>query len=509
MASVSSFNDPASLGYVVPPTDLDQQNAALYAKMKAMKAVCDKHPDKYKWVPNNVVPFTCPDGLDCVYGSCEYTEGGCRADSQLDYYDCERVQVPCELPTRDKCEVCVYKTHMQADGTVVTTLPPLHITDQPEGVRCEAGDNKYFYNVDPKLDKKLLQSDPQYQTTSCKNVFNPQPYLVDGKPVPCKSHVECSYDLGGMCMLYGTGDNKDKRTASGYCVDTGVGMGYLEWRKGFSQAGNAPPKDQCVQTYSQFKKWCEMPWTRPGDKPDDLSESVAQRVQRHPQVRAHPPFYYDDYSGRCYITKEYCKAAVENGGYETSFGKQKDYLMGFFSDCKYPDDHKAAIRDGYDCCTPAGQSIGQFFVGKNLFSDIRDFTHGRMNFAELLASNPTEAYTLLYYLSDQRLKENVQLVHPNFGGPGIHGYTFTWSPLAQQLYPHLTGGAGVHAPRPGLLAAEVAQVYPESVVTDENGFCFIAIEAARVKADAAYARVANALLLVDAFAHQTVGAQNV
>lgn len=152
------------------------------------------------------------------------------------------------------------------------------------------------------------------------------------------------------------------------------------------------------------------------------------------------------------------------------------------------------------------QALANFSIGKTLYSDFADLASGRMNFAELLDSVPAQMYPIMYFMSDQRLKDNVQLIHPNFAGPGIHCYTFTWSPLALRLYPELASQQGLT--RPGLLASEVAAVYPDSVVTDANGFCLITTDAARAQTDGAYARTANALIMLDALARRMSDMQN-
>lgn len=495
---------PEQLGYLVPPTKLDEANAIVYAYQKALKQVCEKHPDKYKYVPDSVVPFPCPEGLDCVSGRCEFTEQGCRAASTLDYYDCKRGKVPCDLASRKNCELCIYSTHRpsELEDEIEVHLPML---EGPDGDMCSAGDRKYYYFVDPKADKKM-QEQKGYSRTRCKNKFDPDPYIFNGKKVPCKAHLDCAVDgVGGLCMLYGLPNEKGQtirgheRKATGYCVDPGAG--YLEYRHNFTQFPDEPPIPQCVSALSNVKQWCEMPWTRPAE-PDDESDFVEQRVQRHPQTRAHPPFYYDDYTGRCHMTKEYCSAAIENGGYETSYGRSHEYLGGAFSTCTYPGGKKNEVREGYDCCTPLGQSIGQFFVGKNFYSELHDFVHGRMNLAEFYASNPATAYAFAGFLSDERLKTNVQLVVPDFAGPGIHGYLFAWSPLARQLYPEHTTATPLGW-RPGLLASEVAAVYPSSVITDQHGFCFIRVDRDLYASNRAYQRVIHALQVFDDYTRRS------
>lgn len=346
--------------YLVPPTSADYNNATLYAMNRMNKKLCQARPDIYTWVEDELVPYPCPLGLTCSSGKCYYNETGCRAASQLDYFPCNTKLVPCEVPTRPggMCEVCDYPI---SNGNF--TLPA--IKSEPgitPPATCAPGDTRYaMMTTDKDDDGNPIDTSKLY----CKGMtYDPEPYLLNGQPVTCTNDMECALNgAGGACMLI------PDRKATGKCVDTG--MGYLEWRRNFTQWQGTQPQDACIATNSLFRRWCEMPWTRPPmdeNKEEPMDVSMSDRVKLFPQVKKHPPFYYDDCSGKCYVTNPYCSNEVEDGGFETSFGVGKEYAGGMFSSCSYPEGSRKHIQEGYDCCTPLGQSVGEFFLGRTMLT---------------------------------------------------------------------------------------------------------------------------------------------
>lgn len=495
-------------GYRVPPTPQDWSNAYDYGRQKAIKRICEQHPDKYRWVSSAPPPYTCPEPLTCDFGKCEFTEGGCNDASELSYFDCTREEKACHTASQgdSSCNICQFKIRSKFSNDFDTPDIPAGERCTTEGcASCRPGDMRYFYRTNPTEDSKL-DEDPVATRALCKPVWDPEPYLVDGHPVACTKDLDCAAaagGAGGRCMLYGVPPNTQKRRASGFCVDPG--LGYLEYRKGYTNFGTEPPKDQCVRTMAQFRKWCEMPWTRPDPRhDDDMSQTLEERIKKSPETKMHPPFYYDDASGKCYMTKEYCSNAVIHGGFETSFGNAHKALGGMFTGCTYPHGRKNSVREGYDCCTPGAQSFAQFFMGRTLVSEMRDVATGKLDYNEFLRNNPKViasdvlsgvafAGMSLFFLSDETLKQDRVLVYQDLAGSGIHGYLFRWSPAARQLYPHHTSDRLTF----GLLAQEVGAAYPSSVRRDENGYCFIVIDPELYDQDPAYRRVAHAAVLMD------------
>lgn len=114
---------------------------------------------------------------------------------------------------------------------------------------------------------------------------------------------------------------------------------YLEWHDG-----------KCVYGNFALRKWCELPDMR--------------RFEVVPGVTDVHPFAYDEHTGKCSLTREYC---------------EKDMQTSFRIDEK----------GRPTCYASTGEIIGEFFVGKTVFRGI-----------ERGASRLVE----------------------NFGGPGVHLY---------------------------------------------------------------------------------------
>ena len=66
----------------------------------------------------------------------------------------------------------------------------------------------------------------------------------------------------------------------------------------------------------------------------------------------------------------------------------------------------------------------------------------------------------MYFLSDQRLKENIKAIGKSENGHNL--YAWDWNDKAKEL--------GVNDPTIGVLAQEVKKYMPEAVITDENGY---------------------------------------
>lgn len=457
--------------YLVPPTAVDYNNAMLYAQHKRNKAICLAHPDLYTWVPDKVVSYPCPTGLTCESGTCVFTETGCRAASTLDYFDCKRKVVDCEIPTRPdgKCEVCEFAINgynftppVVPDGTLAPST-------------CGPGDVKYLQTTkSSNEDGTPIDASKLW----CKGMtYDPEPYLIDGQPVSCTSDVDCGLTgAGGQCMLI------PERKATNKCVDTG--NGYLEWRKNYTQWEGAPAQDACVTNLTLFKKWCEMPWTRPPTKKEEnLSVSLTDRIKLYPQVKMHPPFYYDDYSGRCYVTQPYCSNSIPDGGFHTSFGVSKEYLAGTFTSCTYPEGRKKHVQEGYDCCTPLGQSVGEFFIGRTLMSQYAELNSGELTFGQFMNQNGNAVH-VGEFLSDERFKE----VYRRYGTtphPNVFTYEYSWRGIPQR--------------RVGLLADEVERAYPGTTRVDVDGKRIIVPNAQRATTDGEYAQVMALGAALDAF----------
>ena len=518
MSSTSPSN--ADLGYIIAPTDQDISNAITYATMKANKQLCLAEPTKYTWVNDNIVPYPCPAGLTCESGRCTFIREGCLAASVDTYIDCARHEVDCELdsdPTVSKCNICTYNT----DNNGVTAPKPDPRIVNP--LDCSPGDTMYYKTTskdsdteDPVVDRSLwlcsgLDYDPEPYTMIKFTKNHPadaDPPVGEPQPVPCTSDDDCTSAAGGSCMLYGTydDDKKNPKKASGYCVDTGAG--YLEYRTNWVTWDGKTGTSQCVQTQPEFKKWCEMPWTRAGnyeDSPSDQIRTLETRIREHPDSKRHPPFYYDQNTGGCMITKGYCDRSIADGGFDNSFAKQNDFFGGFIpiSTCEYPEGHGAEIRSGYDCCIPLGASFAKFLMGSTLYTDLKDVLSGDLNVGTFLKNispyDPISEWVRMY--SEDNLKINRELLIRNYGGNGIHAYSFEWkNPFTFNLYPH---HYFYPYKRVGFLASEIQKIYPTIVRYDHYNNRFIVFDKLMYQINPEYAHLYNTMTLFErVFQHE-------
>ena len=490
------MSDSLALGYIVPPTDQDISNAIAYATNKAYKKICDDHPELYTWIGDTVVGYPCPYGLTCSAGNPAFTEKGCRDNSATTYFDCKRSPYEC-APHGDtrQCNVCDFNT---SDGKF--KAPMLNEADLGQAPMCSPGDVLYTKFTSKEADAHDDDEARNKWVCQGKN-YDPPPYVVKkmvngtlvDTPTKCTSDNDCTLSAGGSCMLY------ENKQATGYCVDPG--QGYLEYRDNWTSWDGRTGNSMCVQTQSEFKKWCEMPWTRHGANADDddLSTSLEKRISLHPETKRHPPFWYDDSSGTCFMTKDYCMRSIPDGGYDSSFGRAHDFNAGLtiFTDCQYPHGHASQIREGYDCCTPLATSALEFFTGKTTFTAIKDVLSGDISPIEFLniTSPETNVIRWIKMISEDALKINKQLIKRDFGGPGIHAYSFEWDmPLVTALYPERTFWKGI---RLGLLASELQRAFPTIVEQDHHGNrVFPFVETLFIN-DAPYRRAYAALLLCD------------
>lgn len=484
------------------PTDADENNAVYYATMNQNRAICLSDPVNYVWKEDPVLAYPCPEGLTCYSGSCEFTKQGCQNFSSLPYFDCKRKSVPCSFGNgQETCQMCDWDIEPDGlDGKPCPTLTSPSLTDEDKTALgddapfCRPGDLKYSPS-----DNTPDMCRPS-QSAGCPGLVPPlKPYEVNGATVPCNCDDDCSTNgAGGKCMIPPTGSSStpqplpsgstcsDKPASPAFCYPPdGV---YTEWRQGFTAFDGAPQEDVCVQTFASAKQWCEMPWTRPtvpnaaGDGPDPPCWKTQYKQ----------PFYYRQDDGKCYITKSYCENEIGQGGFNGSFGDSKEYWI--VSDCITPQGDGNEIQAGYDCCTALGQSFANFFFGKSIpaeFDNLRSYASQVFSGKspadyccragdQCGGQAPTTATTtttatltdqstrdnlapLISFLSDERLKNNIELVEENACGMGIHSYRYTWNNTARRLYNKPDGVMT------GLLIRDLEKVFPDSIRTTPYG----------------------------------------
>jgi len=333
-------------------------------------------------------------------------------------------------------------------------------------------------------------------------------------PVACKTNDDCILPpgVGGVC------ERDPSKKAYGYCIDI-PRTPYLEWRDEVQMfsSGAPPSRNVCLETVPYARKWCEMPWTRTGANPDDLSLPLDVRVKDAWKTKARPPFWYDERDGTCHVTRTYCEANLENGGMSAGYGRNTNYFLG--NTCSGGSSRE--VTGAYDCCTKLGNNISEMFLGRTIttgfaeafdkvfhgdvigggeqlvesydeFTDgfatwmadgadallekagmgdvlsVRDvYEFGRtLNgsiYNDLMRKKDPQTADMLDFVSDPRLKHDVRMVAPHVFSGGVHGYEWVWNETASRLY----GLSGVCR---GVLTSEVGAVNPEWVTMDAHGF---------------------------------------
>lgn len=473
------------------PTDTDEANALYYATMNQRRNICLSDPVNYAWKEDPVLAYPCPEGLTCYSGKCEFTKQGCESFSTLPYFDCKRKSVPCSFGNgQETCEMCDW----DISPTGLTGLPCPEV-GSPALTAADAqalGDDAKYCRPGDLLINPTPTGNTPAPTDPCRPAQanpcpglpnNATPYTINGQKVSCNCDDDCSTNgAGGKCMMPSSdgtapkpvpSDNKCAATTSpAYCYPPdGI---YTEWREGFTEFNGAPQEDVCVQTFASAKQWCEMPWTRP------TTASADGKSADPPcwKTQFKQPFYYRQ--GKCYVTKSYCENNVGYGGYDSSFGDSHDYWI--LSGCTTPQGDGNEVQEGYDCCTSLGSSFAQFFFGKSLpaeFDNLRQYASQEFSGVspetycgnESTSSTPKEVATmvpttagdrdslapLISFLSDERLKENIELLEENACGMGIHSYKYTWNSMAKRLYNKPDGVMT------GLLIKDLQNVFPNSI----------------------------------------------
>ena len=489
------------------PTDTDVSNATIYASMNQARTICLSDPVNYVWKEDPVLGYPCPEGLTCYSGTCEFTKQGCQNYSSLPYFDCKRKSVPCNFGNgQETCQMCdwdIEPSGLTGLPCPVTGNPALTDADAAalgqQAMFCRPGDSR----LTPTPNTKDLCRPKQAEGCPGLPVI-PQPYQVNGKQVPCTCDDDCVVNgAGGNCLIPPTTSGAQPTTlpSDSKCGDTSSPTAvcyppdpvYTEWREGYTAFNGAPQEDTCVQTFAAAKQWCEMPWSHPTIPNSDGSAADPACWKTQYQQ----PYYYRQEDGKCYVTKSYCKNNRGNGGFDGSFGDGHDYFV--FQSCTTPQGTDNEIQSGYDCCTSLGQSFAQFLFGKSLpaeFDNLRSYasqvfsgdspdtycsegaslTQDTAAPAKATATTATTATAtapdpgsrealapLIIFLSDERLKENIELVEENACGMGINKYKYTWSNTAKRLYKKPDGVMT------GLLIKELEQLFPQSIRTTAYG----------------------------------------
>ena len=537
-------NNNTNVNYKVAPTPTDNQSAMMYAQMKLNREVCEGGAARgWSWVSDPVAGYPCPSGLTCESGTCVFTPDGCRAASQTDRYDCVREAVPCVIDGKKQtCNVCVYD--IVNTGVLITPQIPL---EQNANARCYPGNPKMPAPIplegspeeadfkEPLCMGQRATPHPTPYWSAGKTVacasdadcaktssgsgvcitheaypladrafvgkctyapLDPQPYIFNGEKVKCSkdgSFNECAFAAGGQCI---TELNFPASTNKGFCYDPG--SPYLEYRDNLMIWENEPPVASCVQMPMELRTWCEMPWSRGSLDANNPDDELITQINKDKKSKLHPPFWYDDRTGKCFVTRHYCMGSLGEGGYDSGYGIAKNYLADILHECKGSnvcEGEQCQIIEGHDCCFTMEESFMQLIMGRTMSTWLKDIVAGKATPREMVEAGGTAAF-LFAMLSEDQLKVDKRVVIPNFIEPGVSLYTFRWSPEAFRLYPSkpLT-----HNFRLGLMASELQRAFPAYVHPDKhNNRTFIIPEMTpEMRADAAFVKTVVTLALLD------------
>lgn len=283
--------------------------------------------------------------------------------------------------------------------------------------------------------------------------------------------------------------------------------------------GNVPV-GQCILGNFINKQWCENPQSRcaPDDSGNFPSECQGSSTQKG--VTDVPPFFYNNKIGQCFMTKDYCtffdldiysgKSCTPQIGPDGEFTKSTCTNTPW--DICYPrQDSGGKIGDctgpGAKCSPSAGESFGEFLVGKTLFAAFSgkhcdlykhphelakskeqskvqdtDWKNKLLNIFKQFANLPKTLETI----ADPSLVESKKLLQKDFT-PGINLYLITWKPEADIKPANIRVGFDVN---------QVRNKYPQ-IIYKRNGLLYIKINKKDITNDKALKRLYLALGTLD------------
>lgn len=277
-----------------------------------------------------------------------------------------------------------------------------------------------------------------------------------------------------------------------------------------------PDINKCVYGNSALKKWCEVPSTRDTEKVPGLTNV--------------PPFYFNEDTSKCYITKQYCdfmdtkynkkscntdtdcattkkwvtdkvcswdssKAKCKSSDPDTTCSYQYKFGdMTLSQSCRVDRDSTNSsapgdkcvngycVGTGSECKTTSSEEAGQFFLGKTIYRFFDEAVKGKMNCGakEGFQYNQKE----LKVLADQKFIKNKNKIGDNFGGEGINLYTFEWD---DKIHSESINNLKINDI--GFLSDEIEKFYPELIKKNENNIKYISISVEQVKLNPKYKRI--------------------
>ena len=225
----------------------------------------------------------------------------------------------------------------------------------------------------------------------------------------------------------------------GYDTNSKFNIPYVAWRT----PDWSPNQEKCVVANPTTKRWC----ISPGSRSDQFKNGVTNV----------PPFSFDESTGKCNLTQDYCE----------------------WMDQDWDPQSKT-------CKESTGEKVAQFFLGKTIFGFFDEAVKNRGNLCGLqtnqVAPETKENFKLFIEKHHSSLKENYDKLGTNFEKlvddkmikekfvfkenflPGINLYMVQWKDESPSEF------------KPGFsfISSELEKVYPQ-YIKKKNGLKYLVI----------------------------------
>lgn len=226
--------------------------------------------------------------------------------------------------------------------------------------------------------------------------------------------------------------------------------------------------NQCIIGNFMLREWCENPQSRCEPDKNGNYPAICNDSSDTRGITNISPFYYNTETGGCYMTRDYCK----------DFGV--DYNKGTCKKDADCDTNEKCIlqKDGNSYCTgptseckiPAGQTIGEMFIGKTIFrwfksnascpnENIKEkFENDMKNQLQLLFKQFNNFPEKIKVLADNKYMKNKIITASNFAGTNIHLYLIEWNNKINKS----------EKIKSGFDADEIQKIFPELIKIENN-----------------------------------------
>lgn len=440
------------------------------------------------------------------------------ARDQINYQKCKDTDILKEVCPQGTTDCLVWKENT---NNKLWTTPNLTTTQQcTKDKDCDNGQGAPQCLTDPQNpSKKVCSFKPDQVNSGSCNIATEEmcssqsvlPYTCsDGKCTIIYEKKKCTQNdsckskecKDGYCKCSTDSDCKSGKCDNGICLTTPSSQ-YLEWRpeitcsdvtpcpgglkcidgkcKGCTNNGDCPGNatctngactgGRCVIGNWPLKQWCENPSVRCTKGDDGKYPEFCKGSSKSPGITDVPPFVYNDKSGTCHISPDYCKRFDVN--YTSGKGETKNCKND--SDCG---DYTHTCVNG-DCVGPkskctesTGQKIGEMVMGKTIFGF---FNTGLKSCPEKYEPEklPEQLHTMFKNYPDKTVvradKKDMlvrKIIFPNYIGK-INLYYIMWNDN--------TKGTGVDA-------SEVRKEFPNNVFK-KDGKKVIMVKKADIKSN--------------------------